>query len=131
MLDAHQKELQKVKDDMTRTHRLYVEEQITAQGFGQFYKPAEERLNQLVHELPKLQAEVDFLRVNKLSSNDILHEATTLYERWPSLPSDDKRKIVEGLVEKVIIGDGEIDITLSHMPTSEEACKNQQQLGLG
>jgi site-specific DNA recombinase len=131
MLDAHQKELQKVKDDMTRTHRLYVEEQITAQGFGQFYKPAEERLDQLVHELPKLQAEVDFLRVNKLSSNDILHEATTLYERWPSLPSEDKRKIVEGLVEKVIIGDGEIDITLSHMPTSEEACKNQQRLGLG
>jgi site-specific DNA recombinase len=131
MLDAHQKELQKVKDDMTRTHRLYVEELITAQGFGQFYKPAEERLNQLVHELPKLQAEVDFLRINKLSSNDILHEASTLYDRWPKLPSDDKRKIVEALVEKIVIGDGEIDITLSHIPTSEVACKNQQQLGPG
>lgn len=131
LLDAHQKELQKVRDDMTRTHRLYIEEQITAQGFGQFYKPAEARLNQLVAELPQLEAEVDFLKVNKLSADDVLHEAGTLYDRWPKLPSEDKRKIVECLVEKIVIGDGEIDITLSHMPSSEEACKNQQHLGPG
>ena len=131
LLDAHQKELQKVRDDMTRTHRLYIEEQITAQGFGQFYKPAEARLNQLVAELPQLEAEVDFLKVNKLSADDVLHEAGTLYDRWPKLPSEDKRKIVECLVEKIVIGDGEIDISLSHMPSSEEACKNQQHLGLG
>ena len=131
LLDAHQKELQKVRDDMTRTHRLYIEEQITAQGFGRFYKPAEARLNQLVAELPQLEAEVDFLKVNKLSADDVLHEAGTLYDRWPKLPSEDKRKIVECLVEKIVIGDGEIDITLSHMPSSEEACKNQQHLGPG
>jgi len=34
-------------------------------------------------------------------------------------------------VEKIVIGDGEIDITLSHRPPSEEVCKNQQCLGLG
>ena len=131
LLDAHQKELQKVRDDMTRTHRLYLEEQITAQGFGDFYKPAEARLNQLVSELPQLQAEVDFLKVNKLSADDVLHEAGTLYDRWPKLPSEDKRKIVECLIEKIVIGDGEIDISLSHMPSSEQTCKNQQHLGQG
>jgi site-specific DNA recombinase len=82
-------------------------------------------------ELPKLQAEVDFLKINKLSADDILHEACTLYDRWPKLPTEEKRKIVECLVEKIVIGDGEIDITLSHLPTSEEACKNQQGLGSG
>ena len=71
---------------MHRTHRLYFEEQITAQGFGDFYKPAEERLNQLNVELPKLEAEVDFLKVNKLSADDVIHEATTLHDRWPKLP---------------------------------------------
>ncbi len=128
LLDAHQKELQKVRDDMTRTHRMYLEEQITAQGFCDFYKPAEARLNQLVSELPQLQAEVDFLKVNKLSADDVLHEAGTLYDRWPKLPSEDKRKIVECLIEKIVIGDGEIDISLSHMPSSEQTCKNQQHL---
>jgi len=131
LLQSHEREIQKVRDEMTRTHRLYVEGQITAQGFGEFYKPAEARLNQLVAELPKLQAEVDFLKVNKLSADDVLHESNSLYERWPTLPTEDKRKIVEALIEKVVIGNGEIDITFSHLPSSEELCKNQQKLGPG
>jgi len=114
---------------MTRTHRLYLDGQITPQGFGDFYKPAETRLNQLVAELPKLQAEVDFLKVNKLSADNVCHEANSLYERWPTLHAGDKRKIVEALIEKVMIGNGEIDITFSYLPSSEELCKNQHQLG--
>ncbi|MBA4150794.1 MAG: hypothetical protein H0X66_22000, partial [Verrucomicrobia bacterium] len=131
LLSTHEREVQKVREQMTRTHQLYVEGEITAQGFGQFYKPAEERLNQLSSELPKLQAEVDFLRVNTLSADEILHEANTLYDRWPSLAVGEKRKIAESLVEKIVIGEGEIDITFSYLPTSEEVCKNQQQLRLG
>ena len=131
LLAAHEREIAKVREEMTRTHRLYLDGQITPQGFGQFYKPAEERLNQLTVELPKLQAEVDFLKVNQLSADDILHEANTLYDRWPTLPLSDKRKIAESLVEKIVIGDREIDITFSYLPTSEEACKNQQGLRPG
>jgi site-specific DNA recombinase len=131
LLAAHQKEIQKIKDEMARTHRLYIEEQITAKGFGDFYKPAEERLGQLQIELPKLEAEVDFLRVNKLSADDVIHESIDLYERWPSFAPGDKRKIVEALIEKVVVGDGEIDITFSWMPSSEDVCKSQQRLGPG
>lgn len=132
LLAAHEREIQKVRDDMTRTHRLYLDGQITPQGFGQFYKPAEEKLNQLTAELPKLQAEVDFLKVSNLSADEVLAEAQTLYDRWPKLPRDDKRKIAESIVEKITIGDGEIDITLSYLPSSEEMTKTQQQLrGLG
>ena len=131
LLVAHEREIQKVRDEMTRTHRLYLDGQITAQGFGEFYKPAEERLNQLSAGLPKLQAEVDFLKVNQLSADNVLHEATTLYDRWPKLPLDDKRKIAESLVEKITIGDKEIDITFSYLPSSEDVCKCQQRLGQG
>jgi site-specific DNA recombinase len=130
LLEAHQREIQKVRDEMTRTHRLYIQEQITAQGFGDFYKPAEQRLNQLMAELPKLEAEVDFLKVNKLSADDVVHEAHSLHERWPNMAVADKRKIVEAIIEKIVIGDGKIDITFSHRPTSIEQCKNQQGLGL-
>jgi hypothetical protein len=44
------------------------------------------------------------------------------------LPTDDKRKIAEALVERIVIGEGEIDIMFSYLPTSEELCKNQPQL---
>jgi len=130
-LEFHRREIQKVQDEMARTHRLYLDGEITGQGFGQFYKPAEERLNQLRAELPKLEAEVDLLKVNKLSADDVVHESATLHERWPSMAPDGRRKVVEALIEKITIGDGEIDITYSCLPTSEELCKNQQGLGPG
>ncbi|HZQ45910.1 MAG TPA: recombinase family protein [Verrucomicrobiae bacterium] len=129
LLATHKNEIQKVREEMARTHRLYLDGQITGQGFGDFYKPAEERLNQLTSELPKLQAEVDLIKIDQLSADDILHEANTLYDRWPALPTEDKRKIAESLVEKIIIGENEIDITFSYLPSCEEVCKNQQQLG--
>jgi len=101
----------------------YVEGHITPQGFGDFYKPAEERLNQLLAELPKLQADVDFLKVNQISTEDVMVEANALYAKWPSLPLDDRRKIAEAVCEKIVIGHGEIDITYSHLPSSKELCK--------
>jgi site-specific DNA recombinase len=127
-LEAQKREVQKVRDEMGRTHRLYVEGHITPQGFGEFYKPAEERLNQLQAGLPKLEAEVAFLKTNHVSAEDVLHEARTLYDQWPKLTTDEKRKIAESVIERIVIGKGEIDITLSYLPSSEEPCKSQQQM---
>ena len=131
MLDTHKREIQKVRDEMHQTHQLYLKQQISGDGFRDLYKPVEKRLNQLQAELPKLEAEVDFLRVNKLSAADILHEANSLYDQWPKMPVESKRKIAESLVEKIVIGEGEIDITFSYLPSSEELCKNQQGLRPG
>jgi site-specific DNA recombinase len=131
LLESHKREIQKVRDEMARTHKLYLEGQITSQGFGEFYKPAEERLNQLRAELPKLEAEVDFLQVNKLSADDVVHESATLHERWPSMHAEDKRKVVEAIIEKIVIGEKDIDISYSCAPSSEELCKNHRGLGTG
>lgn len=128
LLQAHRGEIQKLREEMTRTHRLYLDGQVTAQGFGQFYKPAEERLNQLVAELPKLEAEVDHLKVSNVSAEEVVAEAAALYERWPTLPVENKRGVVESIFEKITIGNGEIDITLAYIPSSEEMVKSQQAL---
>ena len=128
MITSHERGIQKVRDEMQQTHRLYVEGHITPQGFGDFYKPAEKQLNQLLAELPKLQADVDFLKVNQISTADVMAEANALYSKWPSLPLDDRRKIAEAVCEKIVIGHGEIDITYSHLPSSEELCKYQTRL---
>jgi site-specific DNA recombinase len=131
-LTAHELEIQTIREGMNRTHRLYLDGHVTGQGFADFYKPAEVRLNLLVAELPKLQAGVDVSKVNTLSADEVLSEAQTLYDRWPNMTTDEKRQIAESLIEKLVIGDGEIDITLSHLSSSEDMTKSQQQLrGLG
>jgi lysyl-tRNA synthetase class I len=97
---------------------------ITPQGFGAFDKPAEEQLNQLVAELPRLQGEVEVMKVNQISTEDVLSESDTLYNRWPALAIDDRRKIAETLCEKITIGDGKIRITFTGAPSSGELCKS-------
>lgn len=123
-----QRQIQKVRDEMNQTHKLYLEGQITPQGFGQFYKPAEERLNQLLAGLPKLEAEVNRLKVSQVSIEEVVHEARVLYTEWPKLDADRKRTIVETVFQEIKIGDGKISITYSGLPSSEELCKNQQRM---
>lgn len=129
LLDALRGEVQKVRDEMQQTHQLYLQRQISGEGFKDIYAPLEQRKKQLEAELPKLEADVALARTHGLSANDVLREAGSLYGRWPSMPADQKRRVVEALIEKVVIEDGTVDITFSHLPSSEELCKSQHRLG--
>jgi len=127
-LSALQRQIQKVREDMKQNHQLFLDKLITPQGFANLYNPAEERLNQLLSELPKLEADVARLKVDQVSVEEVIFEAQHLYEQWPKLEVEKKRAIVESIFEKVEIGEGKINITYSGIPSSEELCKSQQQM---
>jgi site-specific DNA recombinase len=132
LLQVQKSEIDKVRDEMKRAYEIYASKQITVEGFGELYRPLEERLAALQTELPKLEAEIDLLKVNNLSADEVLSEANQLYARWPKLPTEDKRKVVEGILEKATIGPGDaIELTLSYLPTSEEMVHSQQRLTPG
>jgi len=57
------------------------------------------------------------LKIQYLSSDEILHEAKNLYSRWDSLTFEEKRKIVETIVEKIVIGEDEVTIHLCYIPS--------------
>ena len=100
--------------------RLYLDDKITADGFGTQYRPLEERSKQLENELPKLQGELDFLKIKFISSDEILTEAKDLYSRWPSLEPEAKRKIIENITDKITIGKDDVTIDLCYLPSSSE-----------
>jgi len=64
--------------------------------------------------------------VNKALCGTFTSEAERLYTQWPKLPLENKRSILESIVEKITVGKDEIDLTLSYLPSSEELVKNQQ-----
>jgi len=113
-------EERRVSQEMEKVYRLYLDDEITPQGFGTRYKPLEERLGQMEEQLPQLQAEVDFLRIQFLSSDQILTEAQDLYSRWDDLSAEERRKIVENITERIIVGEGEVTIHLAYLPSSAE-----------
>ena len=131
LLTAHQQEIQSVRDEMTKTHRLYLDGQIALADFGSYHKPLSDRLTQLQAELPKIEAEMDYLKIHSISASAVEQEADNLYSNWPQLPPENKRRIIEGIVERIEIHPAEIQITFSSSAPSEEMTKNQQNVRLG
>ena len=72
--------------------KLFLDDELTSEGFGRIYRPLEERLKGMDEELPRLQGEVDFLKVQFLARDEILSGARDLYGRWDSLTKDDLNK---------------------------------------
>ncbi len=131
LLGVLQSEREKVEQEMQRTYRLYQDGSITSDGFGKFYRPLEERQKQLDQEIPQLEADLDVLKINHLSSDKILSEANDLYSRWPHLTRDEKQQIIESITEKIIIGKDEVAVNLCYFPGSQEMTTWQRKLPYG
>jgi len=127
-LAAHTQNLEKVRSEMRKVYQLYQGDKITPDGFGTLYRPLEDQERSLATELPKLQGEVDAMEMRSISADQVVEEATNLHRRWPKFTSDEKRSIIESIVEKIVVAGDSIDITYSYIPSSEEFTKGQRNL---
>ena len=127
-LEAHCKNLEGVKAEIDRVYRLYQASELTPESFGRFFKPLEERERQLEADLPKLQAELDALKIHQLSSEEVLAEARDLYGLWPRMSFEEKRRIIESVTEKIVIEKDEVSISLCYLPSYEELTKKHRSL---
>lgn len=114
------KQRQSLAADMEKVYRLYINDRISPEGFDLRYRPMEAQLRQLDDQLPALQGELDFLKIQYLSSQEVIAEARNLYARWPDLTSDEKRTVVENIVQTVTVGKDEISIDLCYLPSHFE-----------
>lgn len=128
LLETSKSEVAKVKEQMARTHQLYLDQAIDIAGFKELYAPQQERLRQLQDDAVRVQSDLDLCRVDSLSTETVVSEALDLQKRWPSLGTEEKRRVVESIVESIIVDKDaqEINITLSCIPTSEETANSQQ-----
>jgi len=118
LLSVLEKEIIKLAQEIDKLYDLYQSSMIDKSGFGTKYKPLAERRDQLEEQIPELQAQIDILKISQLSQETAIEEARDVHSRWPTLSSEEKRRIVEAIVERITIGDGEIDITLFYAPPS-------------
>lgn len=126
LLENLKQEYDQLRTGMDKLFKLYYADKITADGFADQNKPLEERKKQLEDQLPQLQAEVDFLKIQHLSSDQILTEARDLFTRWPSLDFEEKRRIVENVTERITIGKTEVEINLCYLPSLEDVADKQR-----
>lgn len=127
LLETLKKEQSKIQVEMKKIYRLYMDDQISSEGFGTSYKPLEERLKEIATEIPELQGGIDFSKIQYISRDEILSEFRSLYERWKTLTQEEKRVIVEHSVERISVGTDEISIELGYIPNSSELMASQQR----
>ncbi len=118
LLEVLEREQRSVTREMDKTYRLYVGDEISAEGFGRVYKPLEQRLAQLEDEMPRVQGELDFLKIQYLSSDDIFSQAQSFYSRWPDLIFAEKRRVVENVVHRIEVKERTVLVELAFAPSS-------------
>ncbi|MCW3073512.1 MAG: recombinase family protein [Flaviaesturariibacter sp.] len=116
LLALVQGEVSGLRRQMKEFIDMRVNRELSPERFQEYYAPVEVQLKQLEHQVPELEAEIDFLKIQYLSSDTVLEEARNLYDQWQSLPDDEKRNIIETITESVIIGKDEVSINFSYLP---------------
>ena len=120
LLDKRRKEAEKLAQDTERMLRLYLDGNIGAEDFKKFNQPLSEQRGQMDEELVRLQSEIDVLRIDNLSSEQLVTEALDLHARWPEMSLDEKRRVAELMVRTIVVGDGEIEFNLVQLPSYQE-----------
>ncbi len=118
LLRSQTKEAEKIRKDMQDLVDMRLKKELSGESFPRHYQPLEEQLNQIEDMIPELMAEVDFLKIQLLSSDTIMRNAKDLYERWPQMPFEDKRSIVDVITNKITFDGEDIEIDLAYLPTT-------------
>lgn len=105
---------------MDKTYHLYLDGVITSEGFGERYGPLEIRSKELGDEIPRLQEEADFLAIQHLSSEEIASEAHDVYGGLGQLAQDEKRGIVETIVQLATVHEDNVTFDLLYSPPTPQ-----------
>ncbi|MBC8173677.1 MAG: hypothetical protein H7X71_07215, partial [Chitinophagales bacterium] len=110
------KERDRVMEEMDKLVRLHMENQIPKDGFSRYYNPLDEQNKQISAEIPLVQSDIDFLKIEHLNSDLLLSEAQNLFDRWPFFDTEEKRQIVEQITERITLSKDEINIKFTYTP---------------
>ncbi len=106
----------KAQTETDKLIELYQGGVLDKAGFGLRYEKLGARIRQIDDELPELEAKRDALRIALLSQEEVLAGSRDLVDRWDTLPHEERRHVVETIVDRVVIGNGEVEFEFLYSP---------------
>jgi site-specific DNA recombinase len=116
LLDGLRREDARLAAEAEQVYRLYLAGEIDPKGFGARNRPLAARRDELEAEIPRLQGEIDFLKIQQLSQAEVVSAAEDLSSRWFEIPLEERRAIVQAIVARVTVGKDEIEFSLTCLP---------------
>jgi len=130
LLENNKYELSRLKKRLTEMVDLRLNGEMIKERFSELYLPLEEQMQQIERQLPEIEAEIDFRKIQLLNTETVLLETKDLYTNWAVLPFETKRTIVELITEQIVVQRDTINIKLSYLPTpnlSRNGGKDEQE----
>ena len=127
-------ELRKTKSEMSHFERLFASGEISLERFGEVHAPLEEKRGILTEEIRRLESAIkkkkNIPSPDDETDSDEPFDFRTLVDQWHTVPLDDRRAIVQSLVDHITIGDGQVEFAY-HFPNksdvpSKDAAVSQQ-----
>ncbi len=125
LIEKTEAELRKVDAEEDVLFRLVRDGELPTGDFRRRHQPISERRQQLAEELPRLRAELDVLRINNLSKEQVALEAKDLWSRWDQMDFDAKRSIVEAITDRIVIGVEDVEMSLLDLPRNGDNMATQ------
>lgn len=114
------KQSQEISKKMSQLVDMRMGKEMSKENFQKHYQPFEIQLAQIEQRIPELQAEIDFLKIQNFTAENKLEDAKDLYNQWPNLSFEEKRSIIETITQKVEVGNEDITISLSYLPSAPQ-----------
>lgn len=116
LIESLQEKIKEHRIHMDELVAMRINRELTPESFQAHYKPLEKRVAQLEGQIPELEADIAYRKVELQSSETVFYEARNLYEKWQDLPASEKRSIIETITESLVIDKEDITIRLSYLP---------------
>ncbi len=117
LLKASENEYQKLKTKVFNLLDLYHEGNMSKQAFEEYHTPLYEELKQRESSLLSLQGEIDEMKMQSLSNEQVIHDARDLHSQWKTFSQEDKKSIIEAITKSVVVGTDTITMNLLYIPT--------------
>jgi site-specific DNA recombinase len=117
LLETRKKELQTLKQKVANIMELYHEGELSKEAFKEHHEPVYEKQKQVEQSILELQGQIDVFKMQSLDNSQILHDAQNLHKQWKTFTKEEKKSIIETITESIIIGEEDIEIHLSYIPT--------------
>lgn len=125
-LEVEQKKLTGEADKLIE---LFQDNLLDKKAFGVRYEKLRARLEQVGEELPQLQAKRDVLKISLTSREEVLSGSKDLVERWDTLEHPDRRQVIEAILDRVVVGNGEVEFNFLYNPGFASSPNSQQASG--
>lgn len=117
LLEVQKRELQTLKQKVANILDLYHEGELSKETFREHHNPVHEKQKQVEESIMELQGQIDALKMQSLDNSQILYDARNLHKHWHNFTQEEKKTIIETITSSIIVGEEDIDINLSYLPT--------------